>query len=83
MEYYKTVLKTNREIATELLDKSYNEGILKEMGFSILMQNLLISEGGYVIDVGNNWQVNAVVALRLKEKIKKRPLLWKWFFMVA
>ena len=83
MEYYKTVLKTNREIATELLDKSYNEGILKEMDFSILMQNLLISEGEYVIDVGNNWQVNAVVALRLKEKIKKHPLLWKWFFMVA
>ena len=31
-----------------------------------------------------NWEnVNAEVALRLVEKIKKHPILWKHFFMVA
>lgn len=83
MEYFKTVPKTNKEISIELLNKAYGNGVLEEIDFSILMQNLLVSEGGYVLDTGNNQQVNAEIALRLKEKIKEHPLLWKWFFMVA
>ena len=47
------------------------------------MHRLLISEDGYVIDTGNYKNVNAEVALRLAEKIKKHPKLWKWFFMVV
>ena len=47
------------------------------------MHEFLISEGGYVIDTGNYENVNAEVALRLAEKIKKHPKLWQWFFMVA
>jgi len=38
---------------------------------------------GYVIDTGNWENVNAEVAARLAERIKKHPILWKLFFMVA
>jgi hypothetical protein len=67
----------------EILDKAYEQGWLSEFDFSVLMQRLLISENGYVIDTGNYENVNAEVALRLAENIKKHPKLWKWFFMVA
>lgn len=53
------------------------------VAINVLMQKFLISEGGYVIDTGNYENVNAEVALRLAEKIKKHPKLWQWFFMVA
>lgn len=56
---------------------------LSGFDFSVLMHRFLISEGGYVIDAGNYENVNAEVALRLAEKIKKHPKLWQWFFMVA
>lgn len=65
------------------LDKAYDQGWLSGFDFSVLMQNLLISENGYVIDTGNYENVNAEVALRLVEKIKRHPKLWTWFFMVA
>ena len=35
------------------------------------------------INTGNYENVNAEVALRLAEKIKRHPKLWKLFFMVA
>lgn len=66
----------------ELLDKAYNQGYLSGFDFSVLMQNFLISEDGYVIDTGNYENVNAEVALRLAKKIKDHPELWK-IFMVA
>ena len=47
------------------------------------MQRLLISENGYVIPTGNYECVNAEVALRLAKNIKKHPVLWELFFMVA
>ncbi len=65
-----------------LLQKAKNLGYLDGVDFSIVMQNLLISEGGYVIDTGNYENVNAVVAVRLAEKIKRYHWLWKIFFMV-
>lgn len=67
----------------ELLEKAYNQGWLSGFDFSILIQNMTVSENGYVIDTGNWENVNAEVALRLAEKIKKHPILWKVFFMVA
>lgn len=67
----------------EILDKAYEQGWLSGFDFSILMHNLLVSENGYVIDTGNYENVNAEVALRLAEKIKRNPELWKLFFMVA
>lgn len=67
----------------EKINKAYKNGYLNGFDFSILMHDLLISENGYVIDTGNYENVNAEVALRLQEKIKKHPILWKIFFMVA
>lgn len=69
--------------AKEILDKAYKEGYLSGFDFSIFMQEIIIPEGMYVIDTGNYENVNAEVALRLAEKIKRHPLLWKFFFMVA
>ena len=67
----------------EILDKASEKRYLNGFEFSILLQKLLISENGYVIDTGNWENVNAEVALRLVEKIKRHPILWKLFFMVA
>lgn len=67
----------------EILDKAYEEGWLSGFNFSVLMHRLLVSENGYVLDTGNYENVNAEVALRLAEKIKRHPKLWKFFFMVA
>lgn len=66
-----------------ILKRAYEQGWLSGFDFSILIRNLLISENGYVIDIGNWENVNAEVALRLAERIKRHPILWKWFFMVA
>lgn len=67
----------------ELIDKAKEKGYLDGFDFSILMQDLLISEGAYVCDTGSYRTVNAIVALELIEKIKRHPILWKLFFMVA
>lgn len=67
----------------EILKKAYEQGWLSGFDFSILLHRLLVSENGYVLDTGNWENVNAEVALRLAERIKKHPLVWKLFFMVA
>jgi hypothetical protein len=67
----------------ELLNKAYEQGWLSGLDFSVLIQNFLVSENGYVLDTGNYENVNAEVALRLAKKIERHPLLWKLFFMVA
>lgn len=72
---------TDRE--KEILNKAYQQGWLSGFDFSLLIQDMTISENGYVIDTGNWENVNAEVALRLAEQIKKHPILWKLFFMVA
>ncbi len=69
--------------AKELLQKAKQQGWLSGSDFSVLMQRLLISENGYVIDIGDWENVNAEVALRLADNIKKHPLIWKLLFMVA
>ena len=65
-----------------LLNKAYEQGYLSGFDFSVLMQGFLISKDGWVIDTGNYENVNAEVALRLEQKIKEYPELWR-FFMVA
>lgn len=69
--------------AEDKLTKAYNNGWLSGFDFSVLMQALLISKDGYVIDTGNYECVNAEVALRLADKIKRHPIIWAIFFMVA
>ena len=67
----------------EILNKAYQQGWLSGFDFSLLIQDMTISENGYVIDTGNWENVNAEVAIRLAEQIKKHPIIWKLFFMVA
>ena len=81
--YYKEMMLNPAQKASDILDNAEIHGYLNGFEFSILIHNLLISENGYVIDTGNWENVNAEVALRLVEKIKKHPILWKHFFMVA
>ena len=83
MELTKTIYKTRDEIIDELNYKAYDKGFLTNDEFAFLMQELLVSEDGYVLDTGNGMQVNAEIALRIVKKIKKHPWLWKKFFMVA
>lgn len=83
MERYFTDRTTTSTKTSDILDKAKAQGYLNGYDFSILVQNLLVSENGYMIDTGNWENVNAEVALRLVEKIKKHPILWKHFFMVA
>lgn len=67
----------------EILNKARQQRWLSGFDFSLLIQDMTISENGYVIDTGDWENVNAEVALRLAERIKKHPILWKLFFMVA
>lgn len=67
----------------EILKKAEEQCWLSGFDFSILMQELLISESGYVIDTGNWETANAAVALGLWRRVKRHPVLWKLFFMVA
>lgn len=83
MELTKTIYKTRDEIIGELEYKAYDKGFLTNDEFAFLIQELLVSEDGYVLDTGNGGQVNAEIALRIIKKIKKHPKLWEWLFMVA
>lgn len=83
MERYFTDRATASTKTDDILNKADRHGYLNGYDFSILVQNLLISEHGYVIDTGDWKNVNAEVALRLAEKVRKHPRLWKLLFMVA
>ena len=83
MELTKTIYKTRDEIIGELEYKAYDKGFLTNDEFAFLIQELLVSEDGYVLDTGNGGQVNAEIALRIIKKIKKHPKLWERLFMVA
>lgn len=65
----------------EILNKAKVQGWLSGFDFSVLMQELLVSPNAYVIDTGNWQNVNAAVAQLLAQRIRRHPLLWKWFFM--
>ena len=66
----------------EILNKAKVQGWLSGYDFSVLIQDLVVSPNAYVIDTGNWENVNAVVAQILAQRIRRHPLLWKWFFMV-
>lgn len=66
----------------EILNKAKVQGWLSGFEFSVLMQELLVSPNAYVIDTGNWQNVNAAVAQLLAQRIRRHPLLWKWFFMI-
>ena len=74
---------TRQERIDEMIENLEHQTYLTGFDFSMLMQELLISEYGYVIDTGNWENVNAETARLLYRQIQKHPLLWKWFFMVA
>jgi hypothetical protein len=57
-------------------------GYIDGYDFSLIMQDLLIPDGDYVIDTGNWENVNYVCAYGLIKRIKKHPLIWKLFFMI-
>lgn len=65
------------------IEKAYEDGYLSGFDFSLLIQDLLIQDGGYVLDIGNYENVNAEVALRLVKNIKEHPKRWKKYFMVG
>ncbi len=65
----------------DILSKAENEGALSGKEFSLLMQELLVSPGGYVIDTGNWENVNAAVAVLLQERIRRHPILWRLFMV--
>lgn len=67
----------------KLLKKAKDNNYLSGFDFSLFIQDLTISKGGYVITTGNYENVNAEVALRLVDRINRHPLIWKLFFMVA
>ena len=72
---------TEREKA--ILNKAVKQGWLNGFDFSLFIQEIVIFEKGYVIDTGNWENVNAEVALRLANRIKKHPILWNIFFRIA
>lgn len=72
----------NIDRINDILEKAKSQGWLDGFDFSILMQRLLIPDGGYIIDTGNWENVNAEAALMLYEKIKRYPILWRRFFML-
>ena len=51
--------------------------------FAKFIKNKLVSENGYVCDYGTNYDVNKIIARELELRIKKHPIIWKLFFMVA
>lgn len=81
--YYETKRKSNWKIANDLCKLGQKEGWLDNNDFSEAINSLLVSTGGYVIDTGCGAQVNAVILEDLIRKIKKHPILWRLFFMVA
>ena len=75
-------LVPNWKKVEEKLLKAEKRGWLSGLDFSLLMQDLLISEDGYIIDTGNYENVNAALVISLINKIKKHPVIWSLFFKV-
>lgn len=66
----------------EILNKAKVQGWLSGFDFSVLMHELLVPPNGYIMGTGNWENVNAVAAQLLAQRIRRHPLLWKWFFMI-
>ena len=70
------------DIKREIMNKAKVQGWLSGYDFSVLIQDLVVPPNDYVIDTGNWENVNAAVAQILVQRIRRHPLLWKWFFMI-
>lgn len=66
----------------EILNKAKVQGWLSGFDFSVLMHELLVPPNGYIMGTGNWENVNAVAAQLLAQRIRRHPLLWKWFFTI-
>ena len=83
-EELKSYLKNCKSIKRmHIVNRAIQNGWLDYTDFYIYMSDILISENGYITDCGSNANVAAVMVILLEEKIKKHPLLWKLFFMLA
>lgn len=75
------------EKAIEDFNKQYgkkNCDILHEyLAFSQFFQRVFISENGYIVDTGNFRTVNREMIDLVYTHIKRHPILWKLFFMIA
>lgn len=70
------------DIKREIMNKAKVQGWLSGYDFSMLIQDLVVSPNAYVLDTGNWENGNAAVAQILVQRIRRHPLLWKWFFMI-
>lgn len=66
--------------ASENIQDYYKEEYLQ---FSRFIQGIFISRHGWIVDTGNFQTVNYQLMFDILYKIKKHPLLWRLFFMVA
>ena len=74
----KAIEDFNKEYGKERVD------VFREyLAFSQFFQRAFISENGYIVDTGNFETVNREMIDLVYEKIKKHPILWKMFFMIA
>ena len=64
----------NIDRINDILEKAKSQGWLDGFDFSILMQRLLVSKNGYVMDTGNWENANAAIALMLAEKVARHPM---------
>ena len=78
----KSEIDNERKI-NEIIDKAQKQTYLSGFDFAILIQNLLVSPTGWVMDTGTWENANREIALLLVERIRKHKLLWKLLFMVA
>ena len=70
----------------EDFNKFYNveDGMAKRyLALSHFFQEAFISKDGYIIDTGNFETVNLEMMSMVYKRIKKHPIIWKLFFMIA
>lgn len=66
-----------------ILSECERRGDMNPCEFNEYLCNLLVSENGWVLPIGNGNQCNLEIVRILQNKIDKHPLLWKLLFMVA
>ena len=64
----------------EIIEKANTKGFLEDSDVRNFLVNIMVPEDAYIMDTGSRYEVNALIVLRLAEKIKNHPLIWKLFF---
>lgn len=72
-------MKTNQDIFAEICDKAKMKGFITESEFAEALESILLEDGAVLLDTGNRAQCLAELLLRLEEKIRRYPALWKVF----